>query len=400
MQKKSEPSGVRGRIGSGPAATGNKGAPVVHGPREGGWRNGLVNATLMIGSILVMLLLCELVLFRFILIPGDVPENVFVDGLVRLRPGSEGVWRVGDDVAGHYRINAQGWNSGHATYDAKAPSGVRRIAIIGDSFVEALQVPYNESLAERLEGAGQGGLQVYRFGISGAPLSHYLAMARHVAQTYQPDMLVLVLVHNDFDESFIDVAGRYTSSFLKFQMAGDRVVAEIPPAPYQATWRDRLRQSATLRYLYYRQRLNPAAVLTRLSPSSAPVYQANVDIEAVASQREKISGATDYAFSQFQSLAREHNFRPVLMMDGDRRSIAVSMDDAGLYRDGALWLNAMAAQAASKAGLPFIDLHPLFREEWTMNHQPLNFISDNHWNAQGHRVAAQALAAYIMGKKP
>lgn len=400
MQKKSEPSGVRGRIGSGPAAAGNKGVPVVHGPREGGWRNGLVNAALMIGSILVMLLLCELVLFRFILIPGDVPENVFVDGLVRLRPGSEGVWRAGDDVAGHYRINAQGWNSGHATYDAKAPSGVRRIAIIGDSFVEALQVPYNESLAERLEGAGQGGLQVYRFGISGAPLSHYLAMARHVAQTYQPDMVVLVLVHNDFDESFINVAGRYTSSFLKFQMAGDRVVGEIPPAPYQATWRDRLRQSATLRYLYYRQRLNPAAVLTRLSPFSAPVYQANVDIEAVASQREKISGATDYAFSQFQSLAREHNFRPVLMMDGDRRSIAVSMDDAGLYRDGALWLNAMAAQAASKAGLPFIDLHPLFREEWTMNHQPLNFISDNHWNAQGHRVAAQALAAYIVGKKP
>lgn len=377
-----------------------EGAVNMSRPYTGGWRTVWLNVLLIMMSVLFVVLMCELILFRFILIPSDVPVNVYMDGLVRLQPGSAGVWRVGDDVAGAFRINAQGWNSGHTSYDAKAPSGVRRIAIIGDSFVEALQVPYNESLAERLEGAGQGGLQVYRFGISGAPLSHYLAMARHVAQTYHPDMIVLVMVHNDFDESFISVAGRYTSSFLKFQMAGDRVVAEIPPAPYQATWRDWLRQSATLRYLYYRQRLNPAAVLTRLSPSSAPVYQANVDIGAVASQHEKISGATDYAFSQFQSLAREHNFRPLLMMDGDRRSIAAGMDDAGLYRDGALLLNAMAAQAASKAGLPFIDLHPLFREEWTMNHQPLNFISDNHWNALGHRVAAGALAAYIMGKKP
>ncbi|MFZ5930702.1 MAG: SGNH/GDSL hydrolase family protein [Pseudomonadota bacterium] len=400
MQKKSEPSGVRGRIGSGPAATGNKGAPVAHGPREGGWRNGLVNAALMISSILVMLLLCELVLFRFILIPSDVPENVFVDGLVRLRPGSEGVWRVGDDVAGHYRINAQGWNSGRATYDAKAPSGVRRIAIIGDSFVEALQAPFDASLAEQLEGAAKDRLQVYRFGISGAPLSHYLAMARHVAQTYHPDMIVMVLVHNDFDESFSAVAGRYTSSFLKFRMDGNQVAGEIPPVPYQSTWRDWLRQTATLRYLYYRQRLNPAAMIMQMPPAAPPAYQANVAVDAVTAQRAAIRGATRYAFAQFQALSREHHFRPLLMMDGDRRSIVSGVDSMALYRDGALWLNAMAAEVAAKAGLTFIDLHPLFQKDWQMNHQPLNFVSDNHWNERGHRVAAQALEAYVLDAKP
>lgn len=372
----------------------------ARGRGEGGWRNALVNMVLMLGSILVVVLLCELVLFRFILVPGDVPENIFLDGLVRLKPGDEGVWRVGDDVAGHYRINAQGWNSGHATYDASAPEGVTRIAIIGDSFVEALQVPFDASLAERLEKAGEGRLQVYRFGISGAPLSHYLAMARHVAQTYRPDIIVLMLVHNDFDESFAAVPGRYTSSFLKFRMMGDQVTGEIPPAPYQATWRDWLRQTATLRYLYYRQKLNPANILAQMRPVEPPVYQANVALDAINAQRATIRGATQYAFAQFLSLSRAHNFRPLLIMDGDRRSIVAGVDSTDLYKDGALWLNAMSADVAKNAGLKFIDLHPLFQTDWRMNHQPLNFISDNHWNEQGHRVAAQALEAYIMGKKP
>lgn len=366
----------------------------------GGWRNGLVNAAVMISSILVVVVLCELVLFRFVLIPSDVPENVFVDGLVRLRPGSEGVWRVGDDVAGRYRINAQGWNSGHATYVDRAPQGVRRIAIIGDSFVEALQVPFDASLAERLESAAKGRIQVYRFGISGAPLSHYLAMARHVAQTYHPDMIVLVLVHNDFDESFSAVAGRYTSSFLKFQMQGDQVAAEIPPAPYTPGWRDWLRQTATLRYLYYRQKLNPATLLPQFLATAPPVYQANVALSAVTAQRDIIRGATDYAFAQFLALSREYKFRPLMIMDGDRRFIVAGLDSAALYKDGALWLNAMSAEAAKKSGLDFIDLHPLFEKDWQVSRQPLNFVSDNHWNERGHAVAAQALMAHVPDTDP
>ncbi len=400
MQKNSKPSGIPEQITGGPGAAGRSSPPVVPEPRHGGWRNALVNAALIFGSMLIVVLLCELVLFRFILIPSDVPENVYIDGLVRLQPGSDGVWRVGDDVAGHYRINAQGWNSGHTSYDVKAPDGVTRIAIIGDSFVEALQVPFDASLAERLEVAGNGRLQVYRFGISGAPLSHYLQMARYVAQTYHPDMIVLVLVHNDFDESFGLVPGRYTSSFLKFRMEGDQVTDEVPPTPYQSTWRDWLRQTATLRYLYYRQKLNPAALMAQMSPAAPPAYQANVALDAVMAQRAAIRGATEYAFRQFYALSREQNFHPLLIMDGDRRAIVAEADMAALYKGGALWLNAMASETAAKAGLRFIDLHPLFQADWQLNHQPLNFISDNHWNEQGHQVAAQALEAYVLDKKP
>lgn len=371
--------------------------PIAANESKGGWRNALLNAALAAGGIAAVLLLCEMLLFRLVLTPSDVPPNVFIDGLVRLAPGSAGVWRVGADVAGPYWINEQGWNSGHGSYTAQAPAGIKRIAIIGDSFVEALQVPYDASLAERLEGAAQGRVEVYRFGISGAPLSQYLHMARHVAQKYRPDMIVLVLVHNDFDESFSAAPGRYTSSFLKFRMAGDRVAGEIAPAPYAATWRDWLRQTATLRYLYYRQKLDPAALIARFSPGAARVnYQANVAVDAIAARRGAIRGAASYAFAQFQALSRRQNFRPLLIMDGDRQAITAGADAAALREHGALWLNGMAAEAAAAAGLAFIDLHPLFEADWRQNRQPLNFRSDNHWNETGHRVAAQALQTYLV----
>lgn len=366
------------------------------GQKPSPWHNALVNMAIMAASALIFLLLCELVVFRFIFIPSDPPVNIFTDGLVRLRPGDEGVWRVGGDVAGHYRINAQGWNSGHASYDeAPPPDGVKRIAIIGDSFVEALQIPYDASLAEQLEGAGQGRLQVYRFGISGAPLSQYLAMARHVARTYRPDMIVLVLVHNDFDESFLMTPGRYTSSFLKFRMDGDQVTGEIAPAPYVSDWRDWLRQTAMVRYFYYRQKLNPAAAVARLSSGAPVIYQANVALDAVAAQRAAIRGVMDYAFVQFRSLAGEWNFRPLLIMDGDRQNIYTGADRAALYADGVLWLNGAASQAAAGAELAFIDLHPLFEMDWQASRAPFEFHMDNHWNERSHRVAAEAIRSWL-----
>lgn len=377
----------------------------VHGPRDRvaprllAWRDLLANLALMFASVLIVLIFCEGVLFRFIFTPSDVPGNVFMDGLVRLRPGDTGIWRVGDDVAGPYRINAQGWNSGHQTYESSHPAGIYRIAIIGDSFVEGLQVPYDASLAERLERAEKG-LQVYRFGISGAPLSQYLAMARHVAQTYHPDRIVLLLVHNDFDESYLAVAGRYTSSFMKLRMRGDEVAGEIQPTPYQPGWRDWLRQTAIMRYLYYRQKLDPsAAVQSIFRRETPPVFQANVAIDTMAKQRAANSNATDYIFGQFKALAGQYNFTPFLIMDGDRRSITAGMDSAPLYREGALWLNAMVSQIAKKHGIDFVDLHPVFEADWRQNHQPLNFVSDNHWNERAHQIAADVLAASLAASR-
>ena len=114
------------------------------------WWNVAVNLGLVLASVLVFLGFCELVVFRLVWPASDVPANAFVDGVVRYAANQRGVWRVRDEIAAPYRINVQGWNSGVGDYAVARRPGAARIAMVGDSFVEALQVPFDRSLGERL----------------------------------------------------------------------------------------------------------------------------------------------------------------------------------------------------------------------------------------------------------
>jgi lysophospholipase L1-like esterase len=354
-----------------------------------------VNCGLVLGSLLVGLLLCEFVLFRFVLLPSDVPANAFVNGLIRYAPQQSGIWRVRNEIAAPYAINGQGWNSGVGDYSVARQPGVMRVALVGDSMVEALQVPHDRSIGERLAAelsrAGHP-VEVYRFGISGAPMSHYVLMMEREVAAYRPDWIVVVLIHNDFDESYHFVQGRYTSSFLKLQLADNKVVAEIPPTPWKPGAADWLRRTATARYMYYRWQVRTDTIRELFLGSAEAAtgrYQANIDINAVSRQMPQIAAATDHAFARMAAIAQESGARLLLVMDGVRGDIYTNRIG------GALALNRIAADAARQHGIPLLDLDPVFRADWSVNHQRFEFDSDGHWNEHGHAVAAHAVAQAI-----
>src|SRR5918995_5517430 len=182
-----------------------------------------LNLLLACASLLFFFLFCELIVFRFVLPASDMPENAFAEGVIRYVPEQTGVYRLGDDIEAPYRINEDGWNSGVPDYREERAPGVGRIAVIGDSYVEAFVVPFDASFAEltqkdlRARGCP---VEVYRFGISGAPFSQYLHVLQREALDFRPDWVVVSLIHNDFTESFEFKPGRYTSSFLKLSING------------------------------------------------------------------------------------------------------------------------------------------------------------------------------------
>lgn len=358
-------------------------------------RTFLINTALVVGSLLAVLSFCEFVLFRVILLPSDVPENAYIDGLIRYKPDQTGIWRVRNEIAARYAINKQGWNSGIDDYRLPRRPGVARVAVVGDSYVEALQVDRDKSVAERLaaELSRNGDtIEVYRFGIGGAPLSQYLHMIEREVLRYRPDWIVVVLVHNDFDESFEPVQGRYTSSFLKLRLADANMVQEIPPAPWRPGVADWIRRTAAARYLYYRWQTHLGAVRDFfLGPAQAKTdrYDANVDVPSLLREMPRITVATDYLFGRMAAVAQSSQTRLLLAIDGVRGAI---------YSDGSspvLALNRLAANLARKHGLSLIDLHPVFRTDWQANHRRFEFDSDGHWNEHGHATAARALAQAI-----
>lgn len=355
-------------------------------------RSGLINLAVSAASVLVFLLFCEFVLFRFVLPGSDVPRNAFVNEVVRYQPGQTGTWRIRNEVSAPFSINADGWNSPVPAFALPRKPGVERIAFVGDSYVEALQVPFSNSFAEAvLARRGQAApVEGYRYGLAGAPMTQYLQMVRREVVRARPDRIVVLLVHNDFDESFVFLPGRYTSSFLKLRVEGGRVLGEVPPAPFREGLLEGLRRSATARFLLYRWQVRPQVLVNAiLGPARADGggFSANVDVAAVLSREADIRVATDYVFRQLKEQADSIGARLHFVMDGDRGAIYAGRPDSRI-----LVLNRIAEATAAKYGVPFLDLHPVFAADWARNRKRFEFDADAHWNEHGHAVAGAAIA--------
>ncbi len=119
-------------------------------------------------------------------------------------------------VAGHYqregesdvRINSDGWRDRE---HAKAkPAGTVRIAVLGDSFSEAMHVPMEQTFWSLLERKLQEcnafpgkKVEVINFGVSGYGTAQELMTLRQKVWDYSPDLVVLAFTtYNDiYDNS-------------------------------------------------------------------------------------------------------------------------------------------------------------------------------------------------------
>ena len=214
----------------------------------------LANMAVVAGSFAICLLVAEFVVFKFLLVPDDVIPNVTINDVVRYEPNTRAVIRNPDGSEHLVTINADGWNSTKPVYKVERKPGVFRIAVVGDSYVQAAAVDVGDGFGELVEREfNKRGLpsEVYRFGIDGAPLSQYVHMIRQEVLRYQPDLILVQLIHNDFDESYRHLRGRYTSSYLKVGTNADGKIVELPPQPFEPGIADFMRQFRTFRYVYY-----------------------------------------------------------------------------------------------------------------------------------------------------
>lgn len=356
-------------------------------------RTFFINIGVTFVTLLLMGIFCEFVVFKYILQAADLPR-IDASGIVtKYAPGQTGTYRLRNEITAKFAVNTQGWSSAKNNYVVQ--KDIPRIAIIGDSYIEALQVDLDASVAEQLEKTGNGSFEVYRFGMSGAPLSQYLHMLRHEVLAYKPDLVIFNLVHNDFDESWNFKPGAYTSAFLKLKIDGDTVVNEIPPRPFQTTWFEPIRRSNTWRYLAVRQQVRFQILRDMIlgkEQKASPKYQANIDVDSLNTKDVQNTAATRYILQQAQILCQKHNARFMVVMDGVRGVIYANPDGPFDRTVGALKLNAMVQNICQELAIPCIDLHPIFATHFRTHGHKFEFAHDGHWNKLGHTIAAQAIA--------
>jgi len=354
------------------------------------FKKTIANISLTLGSLLFLVLVLEFIVFRFVLKCSDYPHLESGGEVIKYVPNQRGVFRVKNEIHSEFRINSDGWNSSHETYVKK--KGKTRIAIVGDSYVEAFMVDYDKSLAEQLEALAGNSVEVYRFGISGAPLSHYLYMLEHEVLAYSPDIVIFLLVHNDFNESHKRLAGVYTKSFMRLDVKGNSVTPILPEA-YHPAWYSPIRSSNTWGYLYLRERINLNLLRQLfLTPTKTePVYEANIEVRQLEPAQSKNRIVTEYVLRRAQEICSKNDSLFLVAMDGVRSVIYQNPDRKFDYSKGALRLNGMVKDVADDLGVPFLDLHPVFSAHFKDHGNRFEFVNDGHWNELGHRVAAKSI---------
>jgi hypothetical protein len=364
-----------------------------------------LNLALSSVSVLATFAFFELVVFGMILKPDDVLPNVSRNGVVRYQPNTRATFRHPDGTQSVVTINEQGWNSAKPSYVRSKTPGVLRVAVVGDSYVHGSFVNPDQGFPEVIErelNAAGVRAEVLRFGMDGAPLSQYLHMLRHEVRQYQPDVVVVLLIHNDFDETYRFLRTRYASSFLKIGVSDAGRPMEVAPADFKGGGSDVLRNSNTFRYLYYKTGayLKLKSLVSRLwwggDEEFKPEFVSSaVDVRKIADHAKNRYFAR-YVLSEMRVLAREEGFKLAFAMDGVREAVYSNKPPESYEVHK---LNVIARDLTSELDLPFLDLQATFAGGYRREGRRFEFPFDWHWNALGNELAGKAIAMELLGDR-
>ena len=145
-----------------------------------------------------------------------------------LRPNMEGWYRKEGEAYVH--INSDGLRD--REHSKIKPANTFRIAVLGDSFVEALQVPFEESFCHIVEqqlrncpAMAAHDVEVINFGVSGYGTAQELITLRNQVWQYSPDLVLLAVTTNN-DISDNSQALKKTNQIPYFVWRDERLVED------------------------------------------------------------------------------------------------------------------------------------------------------------------------------
>jgi len=302
------------------------------------------------------------------------------------------------------RTNAQGFVS---DFDYAADDSRPLIAVIGDSYIEARMVQFSQTMQETIRAGLHGASRVYAFAMNGAALSQYLAFAKEARDSYRPDVLVVNIVSNDFDESFSDV-----HSISRFHYFAEDANGNLCPhlqGSYRPAWlREILSHSALMRYVYFHLRITdvPRKIrrITRSLQGVSPFKNPPPPAPASGNRFAKRLPISRRAADAFLNLLPAYAGLPpgsiVLVLDGQRLSLY-----RGRHKQDAFFesMRRYVVERACLLGYEVIDMHPVFERDYTIHGQRFEFTHDAHWNARAHGLVgreilkSQTVARHIKG---
>ncbi len=344
---------------------------------------------------------------------------------VRLIPGDRGWWTQEDrEFVVPVQINHQGLRDVEHAY-AKAP-GVFRILVLGDSFVEAMQVPletvFTRLLEQQLNRDGASPqVEVVSAGVSGYGTAGELLYFEREGKRYQPDVVLLAF----YPGNDVKNCSPTLEEKLKPVYAADgtlqRVTGETPRKAVKG-WRRLLAHSAA--YHYFRQvllvrhpdlakglvrhgLLRTEAVRTATERNGVPI-EYGVYAPEVQPEWQDAWQHTEDLLEQLHRSVTANGARLVVAVLSGRDQVYPQWWDeivrAHPGMQGKSWdldvpQRRIEAWCAAH-GVSCVSLAPAFRAAVARGEDALYYHHDGHWTASGHRLAATVLADFLKPHQP
>lgn len=379
-------------------------------------RSALVNGALLISSIIVALLLCEAILR---VIGFAYPSFYRPDprlGL-RLRPNAAGWYRSEGEA--FVAINSAGFRDRERS--VVKPAGTFRVAVLGDSMMEALQVDLEATFAALLErklaacaAFGDKKIEVLNFGVAGYGTAQQLLTYRYHAANYSPDLVLLAFFPgNDVRNNSKALEPEKTRPF--FLLREGRLVEDQTFAQSQEFRRrtnllrsvlDRLRWFRVLQAMYFiKDRLEQRAVAAA-AQTGGQGYEAGIDgavySEPATPEWRDAWAITERLVEKLRGDVHESGARLMLLSlsTGIQEHPDTSVREAFVRAQGIKDLyypNRRIEAWASQLGVPTISLWSKFQEIAQKENVyfrgfPNTRMGTGHWNEAGHRMAADVVS--------
>jgi SGNH hydrolase-like domain, acetyltransferase AlgX len=362
-------------------------------------RDGLTMAATGLATLIVF----EIV-FRFLPVATAPPVHLptVADPIERYASNTPYTWSLGWNFYTVVRgsSNAQGWL---ADYDYDPRAATPLVAVAGDSMIEALHVSFADSLTGRLQTMLGTRGRAYAFAQSGAPLSQYVAYARHACETYHPQRLVVNVVGNDFDESVF--THRLRDGFFHLYERPDGVFDfELTPARPPRLPERVLRNSALA--LYLARNLKMRSLVDWFRPGEAKAdseLERYVGMTSAAADSKRLDEGYRVIAWFLATLPNAACLAPreiVLVVDAARPHLYAP---AALEYAHTSYFGKMRIRLISDAkarGFVVVDLEPYFLAAYAADAKRFEYPTDPHWDPHGHAVVAAAVREALANWPP
>ena len=301
----------------------------------------------------------------------------------RLLANHDYTWSMGWDLR-HVvkgKTNAMGFIAPY-DYVTDRPA----IALLGDSFVEAQMLAYDESLAGKLDARLTGGMHAFNFGLSGAALPHYLGMAREMGARFRFEGAVVVVTGYDYEEGFETKEGVY-----RWGDDPQRELITLVPATERGRLVSVVRELAIVRYVRANLKLSADKVFARHGETAChPRRLSATDTRRLA----------DYVAELPPALHLEPGRIVMVFNSGSNTDLYDRVDHARARKPACATLDSLALlelrRLARARGMHVIELDALLEPYYREHRRSLDFKPvDSHWNGTATALAAAEIVRLL-----